>query len=497
MCLRYQQSSTETQRNGTRCSKRGLSLWGCLFLLIVLLTACSNVRTLPTEYPVSPTEPLTWLVCVQGMTEDNFFEDNRIGQLIAEYMPEVPQVRFSRQDATTEFSLLYASGMLPDIFTAETQDNVIRLCRKKAYSYAVQEVSSSLLQAIPAETQPLFEKCGQGHGIPGGFLAGDSYTACFCEGIYVRRKYIGDTQIYNKQEFIQLVKDITAHHHASKLIKNKINPILLNTQDQPFETLEHLFGIRPFCYQGENIGHRIFEENWPALLSFLCEVGEATHHMLLLQPQDLQTAMKNEDIQMYIGRHDPVANANRELASEEQFIPIYPQFSQEGFLQIYSTRGQYMTFLCRNGQEHQQRAAACLNVLLTERLGRLAMFGEENRDWIYDEGNGDMVPISVWQTEQTKMEQGILCFPFLSTVGLEGKGYTGPLCSFDILTMCQYEKLYVNEMEEIYSYALEQKIEEALTEIIEKDGWNNEKLDGLLTRLRQSSELMYLDAGIP
>ena len=95
------------------------------------------------------------------------------------------------------------------------------------------------------------------------------------------------------------------------------------------------------------------------------------------------------------------------------------------------------------------------------------------------------------------MQQGILSFPFLSTVGLEGKGYTGPLRSFDILTMHQYEKLYVNETEEIYSYALEQKIEGALMEIIEKGNWNNKTLEGVSTRLRQSNELMYLDAGIP
>lgn len=452
----------------------------------------------PGIQPAETATPLTWVVCVNGVTgSEEFFRNNRIGVAMGRQLPEIPEVRFTTGSATAVFSRLFASGMLPDLFTVETRDEVIRLCRKKVYSYGAEELGlTAETLNFPAEVTALFETIGQKHGIPGGFSAAGDESVRFCEGVYVRQKWLDGQKTFSKTSFLRLLKELVPGNPDLPLAEETTSPILLD-RDYAFTTLEHLFGIGPFSGRTEEVGHRLFSEGWIDLLIFLRDVGDATAHRQLQLSESVVTTLENSSVQVYIGRHEPVGSVNQKLPETERFVPIIPEFSGEGFLESYSERGQYMTFVCRNGQDHEQRAAACVKALLSERAGQMAVMGEQNRDWVYDDGAGQVIPLSIWETEEDALLQGILQFPFLSSVGLGAKGYTADVDNLDVLSLTQYEKLYVGEDEEIYYYVLEQRIRETLTKAVEKDGLTNKDLQELVIQLRESEELMYLTVGFP
>lgn len=498
MWLRYRRSCIKA-RKPWRNHKRAVGLLSALVLL-GSLCGCAPDSSGP-EPGVEPTEaaaPLTWVVCINGVTgSEEFFRNNRIGVAMGRYLPEIPEVTFTAESATAVFSRLFASGMLPDLFTVETRDEAIRLCRKKAYSYGAEELGlTAETLNFPAEVAALFETVGQKHGIPGGFSTADDESVRFCEGVYVRQKWLDGQKTFSKTSFLQLLKELVPGSADLPLTEETASPILLD-EEYAFTTLEHLFGIGPFSGRTEEVGHRLFSEGWTDLLVFLRDVGNATAHRQVQLSGSVMTTLENSSVQVYIGRHEPVGSVNQKLPEAERFVPIVPVFSDEGFLESYSRRGQYMTFVCRNGQDHQQRAADCVKALLSEQAGQMAVMGEPNRDWVYDDGSGQVIPLSIWETEEDALRQGILQFPFLSSVGLGAKGYTAQVEDLDVLSLPQYEKLYVDENEEIYYYVLEQRIREVLTGAVEKDGLTNNDLRGMVVQLRESEELMYLEVGFP
>lgn len=476
-----------------RCAAAALVL---LFLLP--LTACSVMREPPLSSLPEKEEatPLSWLICVPGTADsEGFFEETNIGRLLADCLPEKPQLRFYSGEATAEFSRLYASGQLPDLFTVEATDNAVRLCRKRTYTYAVEEVQPSLVQMIPAAAQQLFEGTGGGHGVPGGISASSSVPR-LSEGVYVRRRLLDTDGALSAANFLHLAEQAMVRETASSLTKEQLNPVLLDMQNQPFCTLEHLFGISP-VYSGKNgPAHRIFDKDWLPLMRFLSELGNVTQHMPLRRSRDMVQALLSSDVQLYIGRHEPVSYANLQLTKAEQFVPVQAAFSADGFLESYSLQGQYLTFFCRNGLDNGQRAAACVQALLTEEAGLLAVLGEQNRNWIYDSVAGGVVRLTN-ESETAALQQGILRFPYLSTVGLGDKGYTASIQALDILTTPYYKSLYGDEAEEVYRYLLEDTIQSLLIELVEKGNWDEEDLRRSLEKLRQSDELMYLDVGLP
>lgn len=497
MWLRYRRScirvKTVERTSLKRCAAAALVL---LFLL--LHTACSVTQDPPLSAlpEKEETKPLSWYICVPGTADgETFFEETNIGRLLADRLPEEPRLCFFNGDATTEFSRLYASGQLPDLFTVEAADNVVQLCRKRTYTYAVEEVQSSIVEMIPTTAQHLFESIGGGHGVPGGVSASSSVPR-LSEGVYVRRRLLDTDGALSTADFLRLAERTMVRETASSLTKEQFNPVLLDMDNQPFRTLEHLFGISPI-YSGKNgPAHRIFDEDWLPLLRFLSEFGNATQHMPLRRSQDMVQSLLSSDVQLYIGRHEPVSYANLQLAEAEQFVPVQAAFSEDGFLESYSQQGQYLTFFCRNGLDNGQRAAACVQALLTEEMGRLAVLGEQDRNWIYDGSGGGVVPL-MNESEITALQQGILRFPYLSTAGLGVKGYSLPIQALDILATPNYENLYDDEVEGVYHYLLESKVQSLLVELMEKESWDEEDLHRSLEQLRRSEELMYLDVGLP
>lgn len=493
----YRRFSIKGKSAGRTNRKRWLSAALAVLFLLSLNTACSveepPVSSVPAEEEV---KPLTWLICVQGTANaEGFFEETDIGRLLADRLPERPKLRFYSGEATAEFSRLYASGQLPDLFTVEAADNAVRLCRKRTYSYAVEEVLPALSKAIPTAAKALFESVGGGHGVPGGVSA-SSDAPRLSEGVYVRRRLVGTESALNAADFLRLAEKATVRESASSLTKEQLNPVLLDMSNQPFRTLEHLFGISPVFSSKNGPAHRIFDEDWLSLFRFLSSLGNATQHMPLRRSRDIVETLCSPDVQLYIGRHEPVAYANLQLPSEEQFVPVKAAFSTDGFLESYSQQGQYLTFLCRNDSNRAQRAAACLQALLTEEAGLLAVLGEQNRSWIYDDASGGVIRLTQ-ESETEALQQGILRFPYLSTAGLGDKGYTVPTQTLDILAAPYYDSLYGDETEEMYRYLVEEKIQAFLVELVEKENWDEEDLRRTLEKFRQSDELMYLDVGLP
>ncbi len=497
MLLRYRQSCIRA-KTVERISLKRCAAAALVLLFLLPHTACSVTQDPPLSAPPEKEEttPLSWYICVPGTADgETFFEETNIGHLLADHLPEVPQLRFFNGDATAEFSRLYASGQLPDLFTVEAADNVVQLCRKRTYTYAVEEVQSSLGEMIPIAAQHLFESIGGGHGVPGGVSTTFSVPR-LSEGMYVRRRLLDTDGALSTADFLRLAERAMVRETASSLTKEQFNPVLLDMDNQPFRTLEHLFGISPI-YSGKNgPAHRIFDEDWLPCLRFLSELGNATQHMPLRRSQDMVQALLSSDVQLYIGRHEPVSYANLQLTEAEQFVPVQAAFSEDGFLESYSQQGHYLTFFCRNGRNNEQRAAACVQALLTEEMGLLAVLGEQNRNWIYDGVGGGVIPLTN-ESETAALRQGILRFPYLSTAGLGVKGYSLPIQALDILAAPNDESLYGDEVEEVYRYLVENKIQSLLVELVEKKSWDEEDLHRSLNQLRQSEELMYLDVGLP
>ena len=497
MWLRYRRFCIRA-KTAARTSRKRYAAMVLVLLFLLPHTACSVTQEPPlSSLPEQEeTKQLTWYICVPGTADgEAFFEETHIGRLLADRLPEEPKLHFFNGDATTEFSRLYASGQLPDLFTVEAADNVVQLCRKRTYTYAVEEVQPSLVESIPAEARQLFEGLGGGHGVPGGVSASSS-AARLSEGVYVRRRLLDTDKALSAADFLSLAERTMVRETTSSLTKEQANPVLLDMENQPFRTLEHLFGITPI-YNGKNgSAHRIFDEDWLPLLRFLSELGNATQHMPLRRSQDMVQALLSSDVQLYIGRHEPVSYANLQLAETEQFVPVQAAFSENGFLESYSRQGQYLTFFCRNGRDNERRAAACVQELLTEEAGLLAVLGEQNRNWIYD-GTGDEIVRLTNEPETSALQQGILRFPYLSTAGLGAKGYSLPVRTMDFLATPNYESPYGNEVEEVYHYLLESKIHSLLIDLIEEESWAEQDLRRSLEQLRQSEELMNLDVGLP
>ncbi len=464
----------------------------------LLLTGCARPAQ-PASEPAQPArERLSWLVCIDGtpQTED-FFAENRIGCQLATCMGEEPLVLYSAQDAVTEISLRIASGTLPDLVTVETRDEANRLCSKDAYTYDLSDLLLQVKDMLPATSYELVLKRGRGHGIPGGFSKSSSDQARFGEGIYVRSKHLDETQVYDPAAFCQLLAAVISEQKQFLPVeKESLYPILFEGVASPYETLEHTFGIPPLYYHDGKIGHRIFEENWASLLAFLRQIRQASDCTALWSPETLLDALLDDRVQMYIGRHDPVAAANLTLEPQERFVPIWPSFSVDGFLQVYSRQGQYMTFVCNNGRDSYERAVRCLEALLTEQAGQIATMGEPNRDWICD-GNGKPVFLHGQQTEEQNLEQGILQFPFLSTIGLGNKGYEAPLTPFDALEVSYSQRIYPSEADSIYLWSFEQKIKDLIEDTLTDHALDEQTCEQRLDELRLSEELMHLEMGIP
>lgn len=455
--------------------------------ILFTLTACHLAASPVPEASRTATDEtrLSWLVCVGGLyEEEDFFAQNRIGRLLAEAMGEAPELTYSAQDAVSAFSQRIASGTLPDVFTAEAQDEVLRLCQKDAYTY-------DLRDAVP---DALAARMGTGHGVPGGFSGDTAEPRRFSEGIYVRRRYLADKRVYDQQAFITLVK---SNSRQSVREPGAVYPILLDTGSAPFATLEHLFGIRPLYAEAGRTGHRIFEQNWPALLTFLQQLQKATGCTSLRLPSDEREALLDAQVHVYIGRHDPVAYANRTLAPEEQFVPIYPDFNDQGFLQVYSRQGSYRTFVCRNGRDTYARAVGCLKALLTVDAGRTAILGEANRDWVFDDSGQRPVLLDGGRSEEEALREGALRFPFLSTVGLGEKGYEAPLQPFDVLEMTGHDQTPSPDAGSPYVWSFEQKIQSVLQDAMVNRNLRQEDLMQKLQELRESEELMCLHTGLP
>lgn len=450
----------------------------CLFAL----TACAPS---PSSVPAAaaPQARLTWLVCVNGASgEEDFFAHNRIGRLLSAAMGEAPALTFSAQDAVTAFSQRIATGSLPDLFTASAQDDVLRLCEKDTYTYDLPEALTR----------------GGGHGVPGGFGGDTSAPARFCEGIYVRRKDLVGRRVYDQTAFIALLQQIIRQDgRQPPLGQDQSYPILFDTGNTPFMTLEHLFGIQPFYTEGGRTGHRIFADNWLPLLTFLQQLQHATGCTALWVPPEPQTALLDGTVHVYIGRHAPAVYANLHLAPEDQFVPIYPSFSDDGFLQVYSRSGLYRTFVCRNGNDTYARAADCLQALVTAEASRAAVLGEEGRDWIFDSGQGRPVPLHSQQTEEEALRQGIGRFPFLSSIGMGNKGYDGPMKPLDLLDSQAVGSLYADDSDSIYILSLEAKIAAVLKEAMTSRHLSRAELADKLGGLRRSEELMCLPIGLP
>lgn len=497
MWSRYRRSCIG-EKNVERISLKRCAAAVLTLLFLLPHTACSDTQEpLPAPPPASEeTQPLTWYICVPGTADGKaFFDETNIGRLLAERLPEKPELRFLSGDATAEFSRLYASGQLPDLFTVEATDEVVQLCRKRTYTYAVEEVQPSLAETVPAIAQHLYKDVGGGHGVPGGVSASSSAPR-LSEGVYVRRRLLGAKKVLSTADFLRLAEQAMVRETTSSVTKEQFNPVLLDLENQPFRTLEHVFGITP-VYSGENgPAHRIFDEDWLPFLRFLSELGNATQHMPLRHSQDMVQALLSSDVQLYIGRHEPVSYANLQLAEAEQFVPVQAAFSDDGFLESYSRQGQYLTFFCRNDRDNGQRAAACVQALMEEEMGLLAVLGEQNRNWIYGDSEGEVVCLTN-ESETEALQKGILRFPYLSTVGLGSKGHSLPMPSLDILADPNYEKLYGNETEEAYYYLMESKIQPLLVELVEKESWDEEDLRRSLKQLRESEELMHLNVGLP